>query len=129
MSPMRTIKRILACLALLGCAGTAWAVDCKNAVTTPDMNECAAIDQKKADARLNQVYQRVLKSLEPDAGGAETKKKLVEAQRAWIKFRDADCAAVYQQHIDGTIRNMMHHGCMQARTEQRIKELKQFLEP
>ena len=129
MKVRSTITRSLACLALLGWAGAAAALDCSKAMTTPDMNECAAIDQKKADARLNQVYQRVLKSLEPDAGGAETKKKLVEAQRAWVKFRDADCAAVYQQHIDGTIRNVMHHGCMRARTEQRIKELNEFSQP
>ena len=123
------MKHLLAVAVIvgLGMSASVQALDCNKAVTTPEMNECAAIDQKKVEIRLNQTYQRVMKSL--GGSDAETRKKLIEAQRAWIKFREADCAAVYQQHVGGTIRGLMYSGCMQSRAEQRIKELKQFMEP
>jgi len=104
------------------------ALDCANAVTTPDMNECAAREQKVVEANLNRTYQQLLKDLN-DPDSAATKKKLVVAQRAWVKFREADCAAVYEHYAGGTIRNLMHSGCMRGRAEQRIKELGAFNTP
>ena len=50
-------------------------------------------------------------------------------QRAWIEFRDADCDAAYEYYAGGTMRNLVHIGCMQKRAEQRIKELDDFLGP
>ena len=109
---------------------SAWAVDCDKAVATPDLNECAAREQKAVEAKLNSTYQKVLKELEErDENHVETRKKLVAAQRAWIKFREADCSAAYQYYIDGSMRNLVHIGCMQKRAEQRIKELDAFLGP
>lgn len=114
-------------VALLALAD-ARAVDCANAVTTPDMNECAAREQKVVEAKLNRTYQQLLKDLnDPDSAG--TKKKLVAAQRAWVKFREADCAAVYEHHSGGTIRNLVYSGCMRGRAEQRITELEAFNSP
>jgi uncharacterized protein YecT (DUF1311 family) len=108
----------------------AWAVDCARAVATPDLNECAAREQKAVEARLNGTYQKVLKELEErDENHVETRKKLVAAQRAWIKFREADCDAAYQHYIDGSMRNLVYSGCMQQRAAQRIKELDAFLGP
>jgi uncharacterized protein YecT (DUF1311 family) len=105
---------------------SSFALDCKNAVTTPDINECAAAGQKQIEAKLNQTYQGVLKSLDDDK---ETKKALVAAQRAWVKFREADCKAVYQRSSGGTIRTVMYIGCMQNRAETRIKELEDYTQP
>lgn len=114
--------KYLIALLLAACAGSACALDCKNAVATPDLNECASIEQKKVESQLNQVYQRVLKSV----GEADTKKALVEAQRAWVKFREADCKAVYENYKTGTIRTVMFIGCMQGHAEKRIKDLEGF---
>jgi uncharacterized protein YecT (DUF1311 family) len=116
------LPRLLAGLLLTVCAGSSFALDCKNAVSTPEINECASIEQKKVEDKLNKVYQRVIKSVDK----AEAKKSLVEAQRAWVKFREADCNAVYQKWIDGTIRGVMFTGCMQNRAETRIKELEDY---
>ena len=115
------MKWMIALLLAAG-ASSAYAVDCKNAVSTPEINECASIDQKKVEDKLNKVYQRVIKSI----GEADTKKALVEAQRAWVKFREADCKAVYEQYKTGTIRSVMFIGCMQKHAEARIKDLEEF---
>lgn len=108
----------------------AHAADCKNATTTVDIDECAAQEQKQVEAKLNTVYQRVIKKLDkPDADGesySEMKTSLIAAQRAWIKFRDADCKAVYTRYASGTIRTAMFIGCMQSHTEQRIRELEEY---
>jgi uncharacterized protein YecT (DUF1311 family) len=117
--------------ALLAFSQTAYAIDCNKAVTTPDLNDCASIEQKKIEGQLNDTYKRVIKMLEkPEPSTAEgytaTKKRLIEAQRAWIKFREIDCDALYTFYKDGTIRNLIYLGCMQTHAEQRIKELKNY---
>ena len=110
----------------------AQALNCKEAITTLDIDECAKIEQEKVEAELNSVYQKIMKELSvPDTEyekPSEVKSALLKAQRAWVTFREADCNAVYTQYQDGTIRNVMYISCMQARAEQRIKELKQFNE-
>lgn len=103
-------------------ATSAHALDCQNAATTPDINACAAREQKQVEVKLNQVYQRVLKTVT----APKVRTQFVAAQRAWVKFREADCKAVYEQHADGTIRTVMYLGCMQNRAETRIKELDMF---
>lgn len=114
--------RCMIALLLAVCASGAAAVDCKNAVATPDINECASIEQKKVEDKLNKAYQQVIKSI----GEPATKKALIEAQRAWVRFREADCKAVYEQYKTGTIRTVMFIGCMQEHAEQRIKDLESF---
>ena len=95
-----------------------------------DLNECASIDLKKVEAKLNLVYQRVLKSTEKDYASegnyADVKKTFINAQRAWIKFREADCDAVYQRNIGGTIRTLAHLGCMRSHALKRIEELEEY---
>jgi uncharacterized protein YecT (DUF1311 family) len=118
---MRFAPPVLA-LSLLLCSASSFALDCDNAVSTPDLNECAAREQKAVEAILNTVYQRVLKATSAPA----VRTQLVAAQRAWIKFRGADCKAVHQKYADGTIRTVMYLGCMQNRAETRIKELEMF---
>jgi uncharacterized protein YecT (DUF1311 family) len=109
------------------------AIDCKNSVSTVDVNECAEKEQKLVEVTLNEVYKRVLKGIDiPDTEQEKfsvMKKSFIAAQRAWIKFREADCRALYDRHADGTIRTLMYIGCMQTHAEQRIKELKEYAGP
>jgi len=121
----------LICAVLLLASGRAAALDCANALTTPDINECASVEQKKVEARLNTTYKTVLAYLDhadpiikDDAASA--KLKLIEAQRAWIKFREADCQAQYEFNASGTIRTVLWISCMQAHAEQRTRDLESF---
>ena len=112
------IKSLL--LFVLALAATsAQALDCANAASTPDLNECAARTQKAAEANLNAVYQRVLNNVtEP-----KVRTQFVAAQRLWVKFREADCNTVLAFYGTGTIRTVMYLGCLQNRAETRAKEL------
>lgn len=115
---------------LLAGVGSAHALDCAKAVSTPDIAECAVREQKQVEARLNARYQKLMRELDgkndPASRSPELKQAVIEAQRAWVKYREADCKAVYQMYIDGSARGAMFTGCMQAHAEQRIKALDDF---
>ncbi|MGL5488057.1 MAG: lysozyme inhibitor LprI family protein [Shewanella sp.] len=120
------------CLVLIILCGNAFAIDCEKAMSTPDINECARIAQEKVEKNLNIVYRRVLKQIENINKNPETeaqvdfKKTFIEAQRLWVKFREADCQNVYKFNSGGTIRGLAFISCMQSRAEQRIKELGEY---
>lgn len=120
--------------ALLAMSGQVLAASCDDAGNTVQMNACMADQAKAAEIKLNQTYQRVLATLssadsdQQQSYPASTKAALIEAERAWVKYRDADCKAVYNHWKGGTIRTSMELGCRQERAEQRTRQLEAFLE-
>ena len=63
------------------------------------MNVDAHNEYLKADAALNDEYKKLLAARSDDA---DSKKKLVEAERLWVKFRDAECESEADDHRGGT---------------------------
>jgi len=128
------MKLLILVFALIA-SGSSFALDCSKADNTIDINQCAQIQQAKTDEELNEVYKRVLAMLdgidkEPDQRiKSDLKAGLIKAQRLWVKFREADCANVYDFWSNGTIRSVMYSDCMRARAEQRIKELGEYQRP
>ena len=101
---------------------------CKTQANTLEINECGKQELAKKDKELNAAYQQLMKKLTPadksdDTNYAEVKKQLMEAQRNWIKYRDADCSAKYTLYQQGSIRGIVHLSCLREKTEQRTKEL------
>lgn len=80
--------------------------------TQYDLNQCAHALYQISDRRLNSVYKR----LEPSDG-------LVRAQRAWIAYRDAQCAYEGQNFEGGSMQPMIISGCLETMTNDRIKLL------
>ena len=121
---------LLACLSL---PATAQEIDCENAVTQQDMNQCAYADWEAADADLNAAYKRALDLLtewdavlpEDEQGGAEA---LREAQRAWIPFRDRACEAEGYAMKGGSAEPLLVYGCMRLLTEERTAHLTGLVE-
>jgi uncharacterized protein YecT (DUF1311 family) len=92
------------------------------------VQSCATAELARADKALNSAYQKVLRDLTPPSVGdpkdlASSKAMLIEAQRAWVKFRDNDCNAIAPLIGSGTARLQAVTGCKIQRTEQRTKEL------
>ena len=86
---------VLAFAAAAALPGAAAAQECDRAdESQTGMNICAAADYRAADAELNQTYDKIVKRLGADDA---TKKRLKEAQRAWIAFRDAECDLRHQR--------------------------------
>ena len=91
--------------------------------TTLSITECSMVTHKAWDVILNERYRALIATSPP-----RLKLKLQKAQRAWIISRDADCDAVYENWIGGTIRGPMFASCMVEKTSERAKWLKEMRE-
>lgn len=113
---------------------TGQVVDCTSPMTTLEVNACMADELKTVDIELNRVYKQArahVKKHDDEWNTVIDKRppsiQLRDAQRLWIKQRDADCALVYALYHQGTIRTSMYIGCKTAQTEKRTKFLKSLL--
>ena len=82
-------------------------------------------EYKKVDTVLNTVYNQLKKELNEN-----DKKNLIEAQKAWVKFRDLNCKFKSQDPGDGggPYENKMKIDCLTQTTFERTKELKELIE-
>ena len=88
------------------------------------MNMCAGEAFQRADKALNAQWAKMM----ADPGDKEVDRLFVEAQRAWIKYRDAQCLAAAADSIGGSIWPMLVSGCKAELTRNRTHELKVMLE-
>jgi Uncharacterized protein conserved in bacteria len=105
-------------------------VDCKNAQTQMEMTYCAEQDFADADEQLNAQYKitrQVMKDWDGDAmdGLGSAADALLVSQRAWLAFRDAQCAFHGYQARGGTMEPMLIYGCQAELTRQRTQQLKE----
>ncbi|ATC25887.1 lysozyme inhibitor LprI family protein [Caulobacter vibrioides] len=92
---------------------------------TPGILRCGDAELKFQDARLNKAYRADMADL---ADAPDAKAALLKAQRAWIAFRDADCATV-QALSGGTIRPIYVQSCYLKHTARRAQALEELLQP
>ena len=100
------------------------ALDCANANDQATMNQCAGLDYKAADNELNAVYKQITGRLKDNA---EATKLLVDAQRAWIGFRDAECTFSSSGVSGGSVYPWVYSSCLTGVTKVRVEALKQYL--
>ena len=109
-------------------------IDCDKASATVELNYCSDLAFQKADEKLNEAYQGVLKkirasSLEPPYDAKSWEEALRTSQRAWIAYRDAECKGVVpMEWSGGTGTTAAITGCMTELTEARTKMLKERYE-
>jgi uncharacterized protein YecT (DUF1311 family) len=105
---------------------------CPEAKTQLEMNGCAYGMYQEEDAELNRVYREILKRYKQDRVFIG---KFKAAQRAWIKFRDAQFEAMFPQILDS--RGQYNYGSVfpmcsslyKARlTHSRVEELRAWLD-
>jgi uncharacterized protein YecT (DUF1311 family) len=106
-----------------------------------EINQCVSERYKKADARVNAVYRRVVQIMEKGVSDAQSDRdpdlvkynqraieKLRMAERAWIRYRDLHCEADSQQYEGGAAVPMYWGLCMERTTADRVEELKRTYE-
>jgi uncharacterized protein YecT (DUF1311 family) len=96
---------------------------CESGVTR-QMAECSEYLWKAADKELNDLYERLRRKL---GHGSMSGKKLIDAQRAWIVFRDATCAYESEGYSGGTLQGGAVMSCLGEQTKRRSKDLKVYL--
>lgn len=84
---------------------------------TFDMVECSNAELSRQDSRLNLAFKNTMSALSD-----ESKSRLREAQRLWIKFRDADCG-IYYNLSGGTMDSLNGSGCELSMTKERADAL------
>lgn len=101
--------------------------------TTAGSVNCLSAKTEIWDGKLNDEY-KVTRSfyagLDGDDDGLRVK-ALSTAQRAWIAFRDAECALEYSAWGKGSIRSIVGADCLMSLTAERtvrLVELREFME-
>lgn len=87
-----------------------------------EMNVCAFEDFERADAALNAEYKLAVDA----AKGMGVYDQLRAAQRAWLPFRDAACAAEAAPFQGGTLQPLILYSCLATLTEERTRHLTSF---
>lgn len=91
--------------------------DCMASATTQSaMTACAQSQFKQADAKLNARYSALKKAL---ADQPARRASLQKAERAWLAYRDADCAFAAGAHAGGSMAPMVKLQCLADRTARR----------
>jgi uncharacterized protein YecT (DUF1311 family) len=123
-SPANRLIIVLAGLLFCGVAHATDTNDCSAPKTQADMNICSFQSYQKVDNELNVLYKDKLAWLQYPA----TKQRFVQAQKAWIAFRDSSCLyEVGPREESGTIWPLLQNGCMEALTKRRVAELKEYV--
>jgi uncharacterized protein YecT (DUF1311 family) len=102
---------------------TAVPVNCANAQTQAEINQCAQASYQTADAELNRVYQELKASL-----NSQQQEELIDAELAWIEYRDQTCESESSQYEGGSIQPTILYGRLERVTTERTAELQQQLE-
>lgn len=101
----------------------------KTAMAQSEMNRCAGLDARQADAELNRVYRELLSKLKSDDNAT---RKLRAAQRAWLAFRDAHLQELYpatdKQTEYGSMYPMCYAQVATAMTKERTVQLRGILD-
>jgi uncharacterized protein YecT (DUF1311 family) len=120
MRPRAALIILIAAVALFGAAAAVSAGEqgepgsCDGG--TYQMVDCLNAQRAHWDKELTIAYQGLMKSL-----ASSRQKMLRDAERAWIKFRDANCAFVGSD--EGSIALVEAAECLRSMTEKRAREL------
>lgn len=96
------------------------AVDCDKAVSTLEINQCAAIELGMAQSEMNRYLAASFKnkSYDPELIAA-----VKVAQKNWETYMSSHCDSVYTQWREGTIRVVKSILCETKLTRQRTHEI------
>lgn len=86
----------------------------------PAVLECISSEYARQDKRLNAAYRKLIGSL-----AGERKKQLVEAQRLWGKYSEANCG-FYHDPAGGTVAQMLSAQCEVTARHNRAAELEEL---
>lgn len=112
--------------------------NCEDPIYQQEMNYCAGQDYMAADAELNAQWKVTAAAMKvqdasfAEYGGNDTREgffeSLLEAQRGWLRYRDAHCRVEGYTARGGSMEPMLASGCKAHLTRLRTKELKELVE-
>ena len=130
---MRGKRAIVASIIVVAGAGAVFAAekalyrteDCSRMQVQMELNQCAGDNAEAADKALNVAYQKLLK----ESHDAKAQASLKQSERAWVAYRDKECASeVGPQEDGGSIWPMEMSNCLEDKTVARLRELNHRLD-
>ena len=97
--------------------------DCDGNLNLTDLNMCTAQEYKKADQKLNKLYQAYTAKL-----SRAERKQFTAIQKSWVNYKDKDCQYTAQGYNGGSIYPTILNTCLTEKTEDRIDDLENYLE-
>jgi uncharacterized protein YecT (DUF1311 family) len=108
--------------------------NCADAQTQTAMNICAGQDYARADAAMTAQWKRTYAAMKQRdsadtsrGGGFGYAAALLNAQRAWLKFRDAECVIEGGEFAGGSLQGMAQAQCRTQVTQARTRQLKALI--
>lgn len=128
--PLNWLNRFLTLSFGLLCTSIALADgDCTVVSSSAQVDQCAEVAKTNADTQLNARYHELMERLEAhyqrdSAMGAEHVAKVKEAQRAWVKLRDANCVVeAFEIDADTPAHRTVVNKCIERMSLERAVEL------
>jgi len=105
--------------------------NCKQPRNQVEINFCIYAEYERADAEMNRRWKKTLAITRSDPwlqqpklhGAKSDAQLLVEAQRAWLRYRDAQCN-FEERLMPGTGGPSTRSSCLATLTEERTKYLR-----
>lgn len=95
-------------------------INCEDPQNASEANSCL----ENSDKELNETYQLLISNL-----STQNRRKLIEAEQAWIKFRDAHCTfRVREFGLDTSMGRQFYSSCLDRLTRDRTLQLRRELE-
>ncbi len=107
--------------------------ECAAPATQTAMNVCAGQDYASADTELNEVWRELRETARradeyaADDGRPGHWATLLEAQRAWLAYRDAHCRLVGYDARGGSLEPMLVTSCKAELTRERSRSMRALL--
>ena len=109
----------------------AQAANCSQPNTQMEMNMCAAADHQREDAAMTAQWRKTLAYMRKQDGAANSRTDkrptygdtLLESQRAWLRYRDTQCAIEGYAARGGSMEPMLIASCKAKLTAERRKAL------
>ena len=137
MSRMRLLPLFFAGLLYVGPALADVQPNCDNPLSQMEMSFCASKAYEEADITLNALWPEIARKAKRfDKENADlyaerdvptSFEALLNAQRAWIEFRDRNCEYEAYQAFGGTMQPMIGSLCLERLTNERIEQFREFL--
>lgn len=95
------------------------------------ISQCAADDYARADTAMNRQWKLTLAHMQqfdkdvgpPEDGRPTNAALLLDSQRAWLSFRDAQCELEGAQMRGGSAQPAIYSGCLARLTKARTAQL------
>lgn len=106
-------------------------VDCRNAMTQADIDACAGQEARDAEADMQRAAAQLMREFQArdrTAGNRTGEERLRAAQRAWIGYRDAQCALAGMEAMGGSLEETLVAACLADMNGRRAVDLRLMLD-